>query len=158
MVLDYICRLVEFIRKNADIISLISIVISLNTYYLNKKKQKIEEKIMNSAKVIVKHRQFSEFSGDYIILSNVGKAVAKNINIKFEEDIDIIDEDNLLPLKLLYDNSNDIVFPIKNNNSLAICNVVVEWEDNMGKKEYKKSIQLIKPWMYNQIINSVNKI
>lgn len=158
MVLDYICKLIEIIRNNADIISLISIVISVKTYCINRKKQKLEDKIMNSAKVIVKHQQFSEFSGDYIVLSNIGKSVARNINIKFEEDVEIIDEENLLPLKLLYDNSNDIVFPIKNNNSLAICNIIVDWEDNMGKKEYKKSIQLIKPWLYNQIINSIHKI
>lgn len=120
------------------------------TIRLNKEQEKLNKKYndaFDTAKVRITHKNTGGTLYSYIIVSNIGGAIARNVHFEFiSEKAPRIDyNDNLEIIPMLYDGGDSFQYSICNNQDVPLAVIRVFWEDDKGKQSLDFDIQLYKP-------------
>lgn len=117
---------------------------------LSKEQEKLNKKYndaFDTAKVRITHKNTGGTLYSYIIVSNIGGAIARNVHFEFiSEKAPRIDyNDNLEIIPMLYDGGDSFQYSICNNQDVPLAVIRVFWEDDKGEESLDFDIQLYKP-------------
>ena len=120
-----------------------------DTIRLNKEQEKLNKKYNDAfdiAKVRIIHKKTKSSLYSYLVVSNIGGSIARNVWIEFisENAPDIIYQDNLKIIPTLYDGGDSFQYSIYNKNDVPVAVVKAFWVDDSGEQSLEFPIQLYK--------------